>query len=194
MIYILISYLITTAIFFIIRQKLKTKHIEINNLKIDSNGVHFFSHARHRINIGNSKIMQVGNVVYVKKEEKLITIKNVSDIYLKNDYLYFTSNGKCEICFPCGRLSKYFNIRISSHMFNVADIRQKALNSIPNNLFSINKSVELKEYLKIIKKVLNINITKKFIKVSQNQFKIPFKLEYVANNTKKVVYINQKLD
>lgn len=190
MTYVLISYLTTTLIFFVVRIKLKTKHTQINNLKINRNGVYFFSYARHRICVGNSKIMRVGNVVYAKQDKKVISIKNVVDLYRKNEYLYFTSNGKCEINFPCVRLSKYFNIRIHSHMFNIEYDRQNALNSIPENLCCLNKSVEIKKYLNIVKNILKINISKKRIEVCQNQFKMTFTLEYISNNTKKIIHIN----
>lgn len=159
-------------------------------LTVLSNGIKFKSFLRHRIKIDNAKLMQVGRTVYLRKNKKLITVNNVDEIYVRNGYLFFTAQGNCEILFPCSRVAKYFNINIKSGMFSITELKQKAIMSMLNNLFDLTKAKDLRKYLYVVKNTLKISITKQQVKVEQNQFKMPFALEYKANNTKKIVNIN----
>ncbi len=192
MVFMILSYSLTIIILYLIFYKKKTFYKPFPVLKISSNGISFYSFKRHRVNILNANVMQIANVVYLKQNGKMITIKNVCNIYRKDNYLYFTAKGKCEVCFSCSRLSKYFNIKITSNNFDITKTRRMALNSILNNLFSLNKAVELKRYLKILHESLRIKISTKQMVVSQNQFKLPFTVEYLANRTHKKISFNSE--
>ncbi len=172
-------------------KKLKTKFKQYPELKMNARGINFFSHSRHRIKIGDAKFMQVGGNIYLKHNNRQIEIRNVDNIFIKNDFLYFTAKGKCEICFKNQLLNKYFNIKINSNMIDVETLRKRALINVMDNLFDLTKCEDLIKYLKLIRDILKIKITNKSVEIKQNQFKIPFCISYKLNNTIKVVNVNQ---
>ncbi len=135
--------------------------------------------------------MQVDKIVYIKKDNKMIVLINVDNLCFKDDYMYFSALGKVKILFNCICFYKYFNIEISSQKFDLKDLQQTALLDILNNLFNLKNAKILLKYLKIITKVLNININKKKIVVKRNKFKIPYTLTYKVNNVLKRVKVNE---
>lgn len=183
-------YFITSFIVFIILLKRKTKYSIVEKFRVLKSGINFFSTKRHRIKISNAKILQIQNIVYLKKDNQTIILKNVDNIYLKEDFLYFDALGNVSILCDLSNIYKYFNLQIYSNQFDFCSIKKQALQDLFNNLFCLNLSEKINRYLKMLKDILNIKITKQGIVVGQNKYYIPLKITYKINNTIKTININ----
>jgi len=190
MIYIFISYCISILIFFIILRRKKTIYYTFPKIHINKKGICFYSTLRHRLNISNATMLALGKNLFLKSNGRTVVVKNISNIYATKKYVYFNTNGKCEICFPCSRLFKYFNIKITCNLIDIQQCKTKAINAIVNNLFCLSHAQEIKNYLKLIREVFKINITKRHLIIKQNAFNMSYVLEYVANNVYKTINVN----
>ena len=113
-------------------------------------------------------------------------------LQIKNrNYLYFTALGDVKIIFNTKSFYKYFNIEIKSPIFDLEELKQNAIDEMLNNLFNLNKCNKLKEYLKVVIKILNIHITNDKILVKKNNFNLTFTLIYKLNNTIKIINIGE---
>ena len=162
-------------------------------MKLTKYGLIFFSHAHHKIKVGEVKLLQVDNVIYLKSKRKTVVLKNVNDVFLKRGYLYFTAQGVVKIIFNAKSYYKYFNIDIKSSLFDLSTIKNNALNEMLDNLFNLSACGELKRYLKIVIDILNIKITNDKVIVKRNKFNLTFQLIYKLNNVVKKVNIGETL-
>lgn len=174
---------------FIIFSKRKTKFYMFPPVKVLKSGIKFYSTLRHRLKIFDAKIMQIDNVVYLKKDGKQVIIKNIKNVYCKQQYLYFDTLGEVLIVCDLSEIYRYFNIKIISTQFDLELIKKQAMQEILDNIFLKNTS-KLNRYIKIIKDIFNVKIRNDCIFISQNRYLIPFKLIYRLNNTVKIINVN----
>ena len=163
------------------------------NSTLKKEGIHFYSTSIHRFKINFLEPMLVGNVLYLKRDNKLIIISNVSNVQVYNEYLYFSCLGKVKIYLNLTSIYRYFSIKIKSQKFNIEVIRQQAIVDFVNNSFDENFSKILNRYVKIIQNVLNIHIFSEKILIQPNEFRLPFELTYKLNKRIKHIKINSKL-
>lgn len=176
------------------KKKKRLKVFEFPTLKLTKKGIVFSSHKQHKIKICELKILQYGDIVYLKRNGEIIIIKHVGDVFMFNDYLYFTGKGKVEILFDCSLIYKYFNIIIISEKFNLNDHKQMALKDIIEHCFQLKFCKNLEKYINIITKWLNISIFTKKIVIKQNKFHLPYTLKYKVNNKIIQLNINETLE
>ncbi len=189
MIYFIISYILTSiAMIFVCRYK-NTLTKPITNMRLNKYGLTFVSHARHKIKVGDAKIMQVDSTIYIKRE-KTIVLKNVDRVVLTGDWLYFTGLGEVKIIFNCKKFYRYFNVKITSSKFDLEPIKQQAMQQILDNLFNLNACDKVKRYIFILTEVLKITLSATRVEVKQNDFYIPFTLTYKANHKLKHLQVN----
>ena len=161
----------------------------IKNAKLNKDGISFFSTARYKLRMGEVKILELENAIYLKQNAKTIIIKNANKAIKTKNYLYFSALGDVKIIFNTKSFYKYFNIEIKSPTFDLEELKQNAIEEMLNNLFNLNNCNKLKEYLKVVVKILNIHITNDKILVKKNNFNLTFTLIYKLNNTIKIINI-----
>ncbi len=193
MFFIVSTYFIALVLIFLVIYKLKNKTHPLPNLVLTKCGLIFNSYKRHKIFVGDVKLMQIENCVYLKKGVNTIAIKNVNSICLNNGYLYFNALGKVKILFNCKSYYRLFNINIKSAQFDLYSLKQQALIQLVNNLFDVNNCTLVKRYINAVKSILNISADSNKLEVKQNKYLLPFTITYKIKNTLKVVNINQKL-
>lgn len=152
-------------------------------------GLSFYSFEQHRIIIENAKIMQVGNLVYVKRNNKMFILKNVDNIQVANGFLYFKAEGHVEIILNCRNIYKYFSVDINSQKLNISAFKDQALNFLATNPMSLNNNSKINHYINFLKNILNIDLDGGRLKIGRNKFKIPFSLTYKLNGKIKKVNI-----
>ena len=187
----IILFFIYILTFFVVNLVLKHKHtkfLPITKAVITKKGINFHSQNVHRIRIQNSKITTLKNIIFLKNNGKVVAIKNIDRVYVENDYVYFLALGKVEILFN-NEIYKYFNLVVKSENFTLRTLKERAINSIINNLFNYEYTKECKSYLVFIKNVLNINITNKGIYIKKNLYNLTFSVMYKINNKIKRVNI-----
>ena len=182
MIVAIFAYILTTFLVFFIIKKNKYKTKPFPKLKINKNGIIFYSNFKHKIKIGDAKLLIIENTAYLKKVNKVLTIHNVEDVFIKDNYLYFKANGNVKILFNTIDFYRYFNIIIQSEKFNINKLKQLALIDILNNVFNIKNSKIFKKYLNIVKNILKININNKKIEIKPNNFNLSYTVIYKTNN------------
>jgi len=168
----------------------KLKYNNFPKLHLKKYGIEFFSYSVHRIKIYDAKLNLVEKDLYIKILNKIVVIKNVEDVVVFNDYLYFHTLGKVKILFDCSSIFRYYNIKIISNKLCVEGVKQQSLIELINNKFQINFCKSVKKYINIIKNILKIEIFEKKLKIKPNNLKIPFILKYRVNN--KIKRINVK--
>ena len=165
----------------------------IKNVEVNKNGISFLSTSRHKLKVGDAKLLELKNAIYLKQNAKTIVIKNANMAIKTKNYLYFTALGDVKIIFNTKGFYKYFNIKIKSSSFDLEELKQNAIDEMLNNLFNLNNCSKLKEYLKIVVKILNIHITNDKIFVKRNDFNLTFTLIYKLNNTIKIINIGESI-
>lgn len=188
-----LAYVITTFLFVFIKNKRKEKFYSFPHLKIKKSGIVFYSNLRHRLKYCDSKIIQVGTNVYMRKTDKIVLIKNVDNIKINGEWLYFDALGECAIIFNAKNIYKFFNFNIVADKINFEKIKKITLNNVINNIFSLNLCKKLKIYLKFIKNVMKIEIKENEIRISKNNLKIPFIIVYKIRNKIRKVKVNETL-
>ena len=186
-------YLVTFLLTVKFKKSNSLNYHKFPHVGINKSGIKFYSTLTHRIKISNVKIMKIGDLLYVKNNEKVVIVSNVKDVKIYEKFLYFTGCGKVEISFDCSEFYKYFALEIFSEQFDLKPLKQYALIDLMNNDFELKFSKTAKKYIKIIENVLNISIFKEKIVVKQNNFKLSFVLSYKLNNRIKRIYINETL-
>ena len=190
----LIIYFLTFVFVKKFKEKHRLKFKPFPNLTLKKNGIVFVSKLKHRIKINNQKYLQIENQIYLKTREEVVVIENVCDVFKYEDFLYFSGLGTVKIIFNCKSIYKYFNLEIKSEKFSLDEQKQSAILDIINNNFQINFSKILKNYIKNIKNILNIQVFSKKIIIKQNKFHLPFILKYKLNSKIKKFYINETLE
>mgnify|MGYP003303354362 CR=1 FL=1 len=146
MLVFLLSYIISALITFIILQKFKYKAFPLPKLKLSKSGINFYSTKNHKIKVSNAKIISINNGVFVKTEKEIIVFKNVKNIILRNEHMYFYGCGKVDIVFNSLNYSRYFNFKIISK-------------DLSNGILKINFTKELYTF-EIILSIGNYFLTK----------------------------------
>ena len=187
MIWVIFAYIITTIIVLTILRLLRFKHVEIKNAHIFKYGIIFKSTARHRLFVGDAKMLVVENNVYLKLNKKVVVIKRVANAEIKKGYVYFTSLGETKIIVNIKEIYKYFCIVVQSNAFNLQEIRAMAINEMLADVFNFKNGKAVKRYLNIVKNILKIDLQNNCVKVSRNRFNLHFSLIYkLHNKTKKI--------
>lgn len=196
MIIIIFSFFIYFFTFFSINWVLKNKKIkfyEIPELKINKNYIYFNSNKIHRIYVCKAKLMVIDKNAYIKRNNIMITINNVTDIQLVDDFLYFKSLNTTKIIFNTKNFYRYFNILIISNKFSLKKLKQKALKDVINHLFCIESCKFLKKYLNFITNILEIEINDKKILVKKNKYNLSYDLFYKVNNIVKHLKVEETI-
>jgi len=193
MIFPILAYFITFFIVNLFTCVKKTKFQPLPKLNVSKRGISFFSNSMHRLRVGNVKVMQLDNVLYLKKANTMVIFKNINNIWLENGFLYFKAVGDVEILFNTEKFYRYFNIIIKSNKFNLMELRQKALNEVSNNLFNVKNCKFLNKYLNFVTKILSVHIDDEKVTVKSNKFKLNFTLIYKINNQIKRLNIEETI-
>ena len=188
-----ISYIFGFCLQFFFRKMKNFITKPIKNVEVNKNGISFLSTSRHKLKVGDAKLLELKNAIYLKQNAKTIVIKNANRAIKTKNYLYFTALGDVKIIFNTKSFYKYFNIKIKSSSFDLEELKQNAIDEMLNNLFNLNNCSKLKEYLKIVVKILNIHITNDKIFVKRNDFNLTFTLIYKLNNTIKIINIGESI-
>ena len=193
MIISIFAYFITFIVTVSVLKNKKIKYKPFPNLRICKNGIIFYSYMRHRLYIGDAKLLIIKNNIYLKRKKSLIILCNVEYNLIQNKFLYFSCFGETRITFNANDFYRYFNIFIKSSKFNFKKLKQITLKSILNNLFNLEDCKLLKRYLNFIKNILRIEIDKERICVSKNLYNLSYELIYKINNTVKHLKVKETI-
>jgi len=160
---------------------------------MSSSGISFFSTQKHKLKIGNLHLILMGNNVLLKTDRQLIVLKNVKDIILRNEHMYFCACGNVEISCDCSAIFKYFNLHIKLENINFEEFKQTALLDFVNNNFDVNKSKKVKKFINFVKNTLKININDKKIKILANNLHFSYQLVYRLNNKIKKINVSNSI-
>lgn len=150
----------------------------------------FNSKQKHRLKIYKAKMAQVGNVVYLKKQNQVVKINNIDDVFIEKDHLYFRALGQVSIFLETGNFWKYFELKITSSKIDLEKFKKLALNDIKNNVFDYKNKRYFKFYFNLLTRVLNVKLLKHKISIKQNKLKLPFVVFYKNKGVKKCIKIN----
>ena len=179
---LIILYLLIFGAVLIIQSLFKDRVHSIKNIRIKHNGITFSSRMRHRIYIADARMMQVGTICYLKNSKNYVIIKNIDRVYIKDNYLYFKALGEVFIQVNMAKLKNYFNIYVESESLEFESMRDRAKLSLINHLFNMSEGREVVDYIKLVKRVLNIRFESGKVIVAKNKFNIAYTLYYKANN------------
>lgn len=189
--YIVLIYFLILSIVFFLLYKIRFVYNLIPKLCMTKYGLIFHSNKRHRIRVGEVKLLILNNTVYLKRNNRTVVIKSIDRVFLKSGYLYFRALGEVKIIFNCKSFYKYFNILIKSDEFDFNEIKNRALYDMVDYLFSLNECKSLISFLNIVHRILNISINDKNVIVKKNKYNISFSLIYKVNNQLKKININE---
>ena len=189
--YIVIIYFLILTIVFILLYKVKFIIKPIPRLSMTRYGLVFHSKKRHRIKVGEAKLLILKNTIYLKRNKRTVVIKNTDRVFQRGEYLYFRALGEVKIIFNCKSFYKYFNILIKSTEFDFNEIKNRAMHDMLNNLFCLNECKSLISFLNIVHRILNISINDKNVIVRKNKYNISFILIYRINNHIKKINVNE---
>ena len=189
MIFFLVAYFFAFYITILRLNKRKQTFDPFPRLKITRDGISFHSYFRHRLIIYDAIMMQIGDMVYLKRNNTLIIIQNVDQVMRFDNIIYFKALGEVKIYMNTKQIYRYFNIHISTPKIDFDLLKNRASQDILNNIFDINKSRHLNNYIKLIK-MLNITFNKDKLILKTNKLHIPFTLVYKLNNKIKKLIIN----
>lgn len=189
MIIVFFAYLLTFFAFLIVLKFKNIRYKTIENAVVYKYGVVFSSNKRHRIKIFGAKILVIDKNVYLKKNDRTVVIKNVDNLFIRRDYLYFNALGEVKIIMNCKKFYKYFCVRITSDYFDLTTLKQTAILDILNNIFDFNNCTKLKRYLKIMREILKIDLNNDHIKLTKNNYNLSYTLTYILNGQKKVIHV-----
>ena len=193
MIIFMLSYIVSVLITFIILQKFKYKTFPLPKLKLSKSGISFFSTKKHKIKIEHVKIISISNGVCVKTEKEIIVIKNVKNVILRYEHMYFCGCGKVDIVFNSLNYYRYFNFKIISKDFNFEEFKQLALLDLINCHFDCNKAENFKKFINFIKNTLKIDISEEKIKLSTNLIPFSYQIIYRLNNKIKRINVSNSI-
>lgn len=183
-------YIFTFSIVLAIKGYIKNKVYPLPELKFEEGRICFDSIKRHKIHVGFCSCLVVNKDVFLKRGGKTIKFENVASSCLKNGYFIFTGLGKVTIEINNKKWYKYLQMNISSNDFDLTDFKRQAELEIINNLFNISDCHQFARYIRIVKKILNINFTLDKLQIKQNKYKLKFCLEYVSKDVKKRLIVN----
>ena len=190
MIFCFIFYFITIFLFFIILTNKKEKFSTFPKMYLKRSGINFYSFKRHRIQIDNAKIMQVGTKVYIKQGEKFLILNNVDELKIDSSYLYFKAKGNVELECGYAHMYRYYNIDINSSKIDVDSFKQQCLHKYLENPFGNDEKIF--SYVKFLNRIFNIKVENDKIFFGRNKYRIPFVATYKLNGKTKIVNVNSK--
>lgn len=193
MIYFLLAFFIAEIIICFCIEKLKYKVVEFPKFKVTKNGIKFFSLKQHKINISNVKVFEFCDNIYIKTDKRVIIFKNIKNVKIKNNFMYFIGCGRVEINFDFHKFYKYFNIDIVIDNLNFSLFKQTVILDFLNNQFDEEKSKKFQKFLKFIKNTLKIQINNENLTVFSNNLKISYQLVYKLNNKIKRINIQNTI-
>ena len=191
MIYSVIAYILAYFLINFIIAKSRWIFHSFPKLKFTKQGIEFVSFKKHRIKLNQCKYVQLNNLVYIKTTNQLIVIKNVDNLFERQDYLYFKALGKVKIVFDFKQEYKYFNLKLSSNKIDINDMWKKAGFDVVENITNLNNAEHYKKYINLLTRILNIEICDDGLKIRKNKFNIPFSVVYKLNGKIKRVNINE---
>lgn len=191
---IVTAYIVAFCVITKLRQTKRLRCKPFPLLKMQKDGIVFYSHNQHKIKINNNKYLQIGNSVHIKYGRQVVKITNVDRVFFEKNYLYFTCLGKVKINVDCLKFYRYFNIDIISSKFSLNHQKQVAILNFIDVGFNAKYAHFLNRYIKNIQGVLNITIFSTKVVVKQNKLHLPFVLKYKVNKIIKHVYINETLE
>lgn len=183
-------YIFTFSIVLAIKGHIRNKVYPLPEFEFEEGQIILNSIKRHKIHVGFCSCLVVNNNVFLKRGGKTIKFANVANSCLKNGYFIFTGLGKVTIEVNNKKWYKYLQMNISSNVFDLTDFKRRAELEIVNNLFSISDCYQFVRYIRIVKKILNINFTSDKLQIKQNKYKLKFCLDYVSKNVKKRIIVN----
>lgn len=193
MIYFLLAFFITEIAISLCLEIFKYKCYEFPKIKVVKNGINFFSTKQHKIKIYNLKLCELAGNFYLKSNSQIIVFRNIKNIKIKNNYMYFVGCGKVEMIFDFSKFYKYFNIEININEFNFLQFKQNAILDYLNNRFNIENAKIFQKFLKFIKNTLKIQINNENLTIFSNNLKISYQLIYKLNNKIKKINITNTI-
>ncbi len=182
LIFLILGYFLGLLLVIVFKNRSLFHAMPYPKLKLCKYGLKFNSTKRHRIYVGECKIMQLNNQVYLKKSGRVVVLKNVDKIATKCGYLYFTALGEVRIIFNAKQFYKYFNLKIISKNFDLEKIKDSALISLTDYIFNPERSEKLSRYLNILINILKIKIIDGRLSIKRNKFNLKYQLKYVRRN------------
>jgi len=193
MLIIIIIYFVFFALAVNITKKKSLKFVNIPYVKVKKNGFIFYSKRVHRIKKNNMNVSFISNSLFLKTENKVVVISNVSNVEVVEGYIYFKGLGEVKIIDEIKEIFRYFSIHVSSKIFNWNKLKQDAIVDYLNNSFDVKFSEITKKYFKLIENVLKIQIFKEKILIKKNSLNFPLSVKYKLNNVLKTIIINESL-
>ncbi len=189
----LFVYFVTITITLIALNIKQNKTYPLPEVEFKDKKICFVSHFRHKIFVGDCKVLEMDNKVFLKQNNKLIEVKNIVNIKQKNGWLFFDAKGNVQINVGNKKWLRYVELNIYSHQFDLQTLKQNAGQELVNNLFKISDCESLIRYLKFVKYVLKIELTDKGIKVKNNLYGLTFCLDYNFYGKQKHIIFNQSV-
>ncbi len=192
MIFLIPAYFVVVIIVFLLVNKRKDRFTPFPKLKVTRFGLSFYSISRHRLKIDDASMITLNKAIYLKKDNQLVTIKNVDKSIRENGYLYFSGLGEVMIYMDMKNIYKYFNINVSTPKLDFVALKNKASQDILTNVFDMSKCRYVNSYMKLIK-MLNITFLEDKLIIKPNKFHLSYTLTYKLNNKIKKVHIEDTI-
>ena len=189
LIYIAI-YLLTICLVFITLKAKRNKVFDLPELNFEQDKICFFSKRKHKIKCENCSVLAIGDKAFLKSGKRKICIQNITDVFLKKDYLFFKACGSVEILFGKNKLFRYLQLNICSKDFDLSSLKRQAELEVVNNLFDLRNCKQLKRFLRFVVKVLKINAQGEKLIVKQNNYNFSYSVDYFCKNVKKRILFN----
>ncbi len=186
----LIVYFVTFTLTMLVILHFRCKVKPLPKLKLKKFGLEFVSTAKHKIETDGAEVMIIGHAVHCKKGDRLITIKNVKNVFVWGKFLYFGCFGRTQIFCDVKSFFNYMQLKIEMENFDVQNFYEAAVADLINHLFCFENSEKLKKYLTFVKKVLKISVNNTKLTIKQNKLKLAFCLTYVVAGRKKRIMVN----
>ena len=183
-------YFIAFSLTLVLKKRFRLKVKVYPDLMISKDGLTFVSHEKHKLKINGAKVLQVGEDVYLKKYNKIVCLKNVDNVFVYKDYLYFKALGEVKLKLNLSNILKYFTIEIESKNIDMKNFKKLAIVDIKNHIFNLKNAKNLKKYIKTIKNIFKIQLLKNEILITKNKFGLSFVVNYFSCGKKKRVKVN----
>ena len=184
------AYLIGSFVVCFFIEKKKQQTLPLPKLAFCKKYIEFYSLNRHKLFVGEVKLMILDNVAYLKQGKKVVVFKNVCKVQTSKGYFYFSGLGNIKIMVNCEHFFRFFNLDIASPKFDLCKLKEEAKLEIVNNLFNLNSCKLTKRYIYLITNILRICINDYKLEIKQNSYNLPFKLKYKINGCVKTIVVN----
>lgn len=188
---LLVCYFFTISCVFLILHHIKNKTFPLPKIDVFCGGLKFVSFKRHKIFVGNVKLLGFDECIYLKHNDKIIKISNVKNATIKDGWLNFNANGEVKVNLKNTKWFRYLQMDICSSKFELSGLKQNAITELMNNLFNRPNCIQLKRYIRFLRAVLKIDFSCGQLKVKQNLYHLPFEIKYEMLGKQKYVKFNQ---